>query len=100
MDVEVLDLHALAARLPQAWQSRLLGNVGEARLKLVRMNPAPYAEETHDYIEALLVLDGELRLRIGGASRVVRAGELCLVPAGLAHAVEAGSTGTLLIIDT
>ncbi|MGN2246623.1 cupin domain-containing protein [Frateuria sp. GZRR35] len=61
--------------------------------------PAPYAEETHDCAEALLVLDGELRLHIGGTRRVVHAGELCLVPAGVAHAVDAGSTGTLLIMD-
>ena len=99
MDAEVLDLNALAARLPEAWQSRLLGCVGDARIKLVRMDQAPYAEETHDCAEALLVLDGELRLHIGGTRRVVHAGELCLVPAGVAHAVDAGSTGTLLIMD-
>lgn len=99
-ELDVLDLHALAQRLPEAWQSRLLGRVGQAKLKLTRMDAAPYPAETHDYIEALLVLDGELRLRIGDAVRVVRAGGLCLVPAGLAHAVDEGSTGTLLIIDT
>ncbi|MEI7035446.1 cupin domain-containing protein [Fulvimonas yonginensis] len=95
-----MDLPALAQRLPEAWQSRLLGELGQARLKLARMDEAPYPAEVHDHTEALLVLDGELRLRVGGTVRAVRAGELCLVPAGLAHAVEAGSSGTLLIIDT
>lgn len=99
-ELDVFDLPALAQRLPEAWQSRLLGGVGQARLKLTRMDAAPYPAETHAYTEALLVLDGELRLRVGDAVRTVGAGELCLVPAGLAHAVDAGSTGTLLIIDT
>ncbi|HET6804079.1 MAG TPA: cupin domain-containing protein [Frateuria sp.] len=99
MAADVVDLGALAGRLPRAWQSLLLGRVGPARLKLVRMDQAPYAEEAHADAEALLVLDGELRLRVAGEARIVRAGELCLVPPGVAHAVEPGSAGTLLIID-
>ena len=95
----IVDLPALARGLA-AWQSHLLGQIGSARLKLLRMDEAPYVEETHDVSEALLVLDGALRLRIGGALRVAGAGQLCLVPAGVPHAVEEGSTGTLLIMDT
>ena len=87
--VEVLPLSAMGAQLPAAWQSRLLGRVGEARVKLTRMDGAASPEEVHDYAEALIVIDGELRLRIAG-----------LVPAGIAHAVDEGSTGTLLILDT
>jgi quercetin dioxygenase-like cupin family protein len=57
-------------------------------------------EEVHDYAESLIVIDGELRVRIAGRAVRVRAGELCSVPAGTAHAVDDGSTGTLLILDT
>jgi quercetin dioxygenase-like cupin family protein len=98
--VEVLALPALGAQLPTAWQSRLLGRVGDAQLKLTRMDGTASPQEVHDYIEALFVIDGELRLRIAGQVLRVRAGELCLVPAGTAHAVDEGSTGTLLILDT
>jgi quercetin dioxygenase-like cupin family protein len=97
--VDVLALSALAAQLPTAWQSRQLGGVGDARLKLARMDGTASPQEVHDYTEALIVIDGELRLRIAGATLRVRAGELCLVPAGTAHAVDEGSTGTLLILD-
>jgi quercetin dioxygenase-like cupin family protein len=98
--LEVLALGALAARLPTAWQSRVLGQVGDTRVKLARMDGTASPEEVHDYTEALLVLDGELRLRVAGQAVRVRAGELCLVPAGTAHAVDEGSAGTLLILDT
>ena len=98
--VDLLALSALAAQLPTAWQSRLLGHVGGARIKLARMDGAASPEEVHDYTEALIVIDGELRLRIAGANLRVRTGELCLVPAGTAHAVGEGSAGTLLIMDT
>ena len=98
--VEVLPLSAMGAQLPAAWQSRLLGRVGEAQVKLTRMDGTASPEEVHDYAEALIVIDGELRLRFAGRAVRVRAGELCLVPAGTAHAVDEGSTGTLLILDT
>jgi quercetin dioxygenase-like cupin family protein len=98
-EAAVIDLQALVRELP-AWQSRLLGQVGPARLKLLRMDAAPYPEEVHDFTEALLVLEGVLRLRIGGEMKLVEAGQLCLVPAGVPHAVDTGSAGALLILDT
>ncbi|SEI65260.1 cupin domain-containing protein [Frateuria terrea] len=97
---EVVALLALAQQLPAAWQSRLLGRVGAARIKLARMDRTAAPEEVHDYAEALIVMEGELRLRIAGTTLCLRAGELCLVPAGTAHAVGEGSAGTLLILDT
>ncbi|HEV2539915.1 MAG TPA: cupin domain-containing protein [Frateuria sp.] len=98
-EAAIIDLQALAQALP-AWRSQQLGRIGSARLKLLRMDEAPYVEETHDFTEALLVLDGVLRLRVGGVLRVVGAGQLCLLPAGVPHAVDEGSAGSLLIMDT
>jgi len=94
------DLSALAAQLPEAWRSVVLAGIGTARLKLLRMDGAPYAEESHDCTEVLLVIDGVLRLTVAGQPVSVRGGELYLVQAGTPHAVAEGSTGTLLIVDT
>jgi mannose-6-phosphate isomerase-like protein (cupin superfamily) len=90
----------VAAQLPQAWSSGVLASFGNARLKLLRMDERSYPEESHDYDEALLVLDGVMVLRIHGEVLRVEAGELYVVPAGMPHSVEGGSRGTLLIIDT
>lgn len=90
----------VAAQLPEAWSSSVLARFGDARLKLLRMDDAAYPEESHDYDEALLVLDGVMPLGIRGQTVPVQAGELYVVPAGLPHSVEGGSRGTLLIIDT
>jgi len=89
-----------AGQLPQAWSSLVLGQFGDARLKLLRMDESAFPEESHDYAEGLLVLDGEMVLRMNGATMRVGAGELCVVPAGVPHSVEPGSRGTLLILDT
>lgn len=89
-----------AKELPAAWSSRLLAEFGDARLKLLRMDAAAYPEESHDYAEGLLVLEGELMLRMGSETMRVGAGQLCVVPAGMPHSVAPGSRGTLLILDS
>jgi mannose-6-phosphate isomerase-like protein (cupin superfamily) len=94
-----VDLRQGAGQLEQAWRSKRIAGVGDANLKLVRMDAQAYPPETHPYDEGLLVVDGELHLDMAGRLVTVRAGELCMVPAGVPHAVAPGSTGTLLIID-
>ncbi len=95
----LFDLKSQATTLPEAWRSRILGNVGPVNLKVLRMNTQPVVEEVHHYDEGLLVIDGVLELRLSGESVSVRAGELFVVKAGTPHTVEAGSSGTLVIID-
>jgi quercetin dioxygenase-like cupin family protein len=56
-------------------------------------------EAPHAYAEGLLVLDGELKLGIGGEVVTVSAGEIYIIPANTPHQVAAGSHGTLVIID-
>ena len=89
----------LAAAQSQAWKSSVLATVGGANIKVMRMDGAPYPDESHDYPEGLLVVDGQLNLTVGSNAITVRAGEIFIVPAGVAHAVAPGSTGTLVIFD-
>ncbi|WP_219337836.1 cupin domain-containing protein [Pseudomonas sp. Xaverov 259] len=96
----LLDFSTIAAQLPDSWKSTRLGQVGPARIKVLRMDEQAYEEETHDYNEGLLVIDGQLRLSVGDQAVWVNAGQMYLVEAGVAHAVAAGSHGTLVIVDT
>lgn len=95
----LLDFSAIAAQLPDSWKSTRLGQVGPARIKVLRMDEQAYEEETHDYNEGLLVIDGQLHLSVGDQQIRVSAGQMYLVEAGVAHAVVAGSHGTLVIMD-
>lgn len=51
--------------------------------------------------ELNLVLEGEVTLEIGPAKQMVtiRAGDACLVPRGLPHAVRVGAGGRVLMVD-
>ncbi len=93
-----VDLLTQAQALPAAWASVACGRVDGASIRALRMDAQPHPDEAHPHAEALLVLQGELRLRVAGRPQVVPAGQMVVVPAGTAHAVEPGSHGALLII--
>ncbi|MFL1562312.1 cupin domain-containing protein [Pseudomonas sp. O64] len=95
----LLDFAAIAGQLPSSWTSTRLGQVGPARIKVLRMDEQAYEEETHNYNEGLLVVSGLLRLSVGAEEIRVEAGQMYLVEAGTAHGVLAGNYGTLVIID-
>lgn len=95
----LLDFSAIAEQLPAPWKSTRLGQVGPARIKVLRMDQQAYEQETHDYNEGLLVIDGCLRLAIAGEEVEVGPGQMYLVDAYVAHEVLEGSHGTLVIID-
>ena len=58
----------------------------------------PY--ESHaEFDEALLVIDGQMRLDIEGEVIDMRAGDFYIVPAGKRHRVLQGSYGTLFLVD-
>jgi quercetin dioxygenase-like cupin family protein len=88
-----------ANALPFPWKSKVVGKAAGANVKVLRMDASSYPNEVHDFVEALLVLDGQMNLEIEGKTVCVQAGEVYMVPAGQPHAVAAGSQGTLVIID-
>ncbi|UJD94958.1 cupin domain-containing protein [Lelliottia amnigena] len=91
---------SVVAELPQIWQSRVLGAVGNARIKIIKMGGEGIPPEAHnDFEEMLLVLDGELPLVIEKQHFTLAAGEFCFVPKGANHHVPPGSFGTLLLVD-
>ncbi|GAA1956431.1 hypothetical protein GCM10009838_10380 [Catenulispora subtropica] len=77
----------------------MLAKVGDAAVKVLRMEDTPLKEESHSHDEALLVVDGTLPLLVGGESVTLSAGQMYVVPAGVAHSVPSGSRGTLVIIE-
>ena len=94
-----IQLASIAAQLPHAWRSTIVGRAAGVNVKVLRMDALAYPDEIHDFDEALLVLDGQMNLDLQGRRVQVAAGEVYIVPAGVSHAVAEGSHGTLVIID-
>ncbi|NGO72900.1 cupin domain-containing protein [Streptomyces boncukensis] len=97
--MSVVDIRKTAADLPDAWSSLPLVRVAGSDVKVLRMDGRPLAPESHEAAEALLVVEGTLRLLADGVETDVRAGELYVVEAGVEHAVRPGSRGTLVIVE-
>ncbi|BAS35168.1 TPA: cupin domain-containing protein [Klebsiella variicola] len=97
--MSLYDLSAEAQVLPEAWHSQVLGRIGTANLKVLRMDERSLSEEVHEYDEGLLVIDGRLELNVKGEKISVTPGQLYVAKAGIPHIVETGSFGTLVIID-
>jgi quercetin dioxygenase-like cupin family protein len=93
------NLIQLATSLSSAWRSTIVSTAAGANFKVLRMDGMEYVYETHMFDEALLVLEGQMNLRFAAETVIVLAGEVYIVPAGVPHAVAAGSHGTLVIID-
>ncbi|MFI5979864.1 cupin domain-containing protein [Streptomyces sp. NPDC051555] len=98
--MSLINLIDTATDLPDAWSSRVVGEVGTACVKVLRMDELPVEVERHEGPEALLVLDGHLALEVDGRTVTVAPGEVYVVPAGTPHAVRPGSRGTLVIVET
>jgi quercetin dioxygenase-like cupin family protein len=96
--MSLIDLK-FAASQSEAWNSSILARVGTANIKVMRMDGRPYPDESHNYAEGLLVIDGQLNLIIGNEAITVHAGEIFVVPEGVSHTVAPGSAGTLIIFD-
>ncbi|MBO9677638.1 MAG: cupin domain-containing protein [Acidovorax sp.] len=94
-----MNLLQLASTLPAAWKSTVVGRPGGSQLKVLRMDGLQYPDEVHGFDEALLVMDGVMKLVVEGSTIDVQAGEVYVVPAGQPHAVAAGSHGVLVIVD-
>ena len=95
----IIDFAKQAIALPAAWSSTVVGEVGPARIKVLRMDRRPYPEESHAYNEALIVIDGKLELDLEGEALTIASGEMYVVAAGTPHRVREGSYGTLVIVD-
>jgi mannose-6-phosphate isomerase-like protein (cupin superfamily) len=88
-----------SSQLSDPWRSVVIGRAAGANVKVLRMDDRAYPNETHEFAEALLVLEGQMNLELQNEIISVKHGEVFIVPAGISHAVAPGSHGTLVIID-
>jgi mannose-6-phosphate isomerase-like protein (cupin superfamily) len=57
-----------------------------------------YSDHTHPVETAHIILEGEMTLTQGAASKTCRTGERCDVPAGAVHSAKMGPRGSRYLI--
>lgn len=82
------------------WKSLVLGEAGNARVKLFKVDPGGLPQETHfAWSESLIMIEGEIQVELNGSMHKVCAGEHIHIPAGQPHAICPGGRGHFLLID-
>jgi len=88
-----------AAELAGGWRPDPLARIGDARLRLFRVDDRGLPAERHpDLDEAVLMLEGEMTLELDGRAVALRAGDFQFIAAGRVHAIRPGGVGAFLSI--
>lgn len=97
----VIDVISTAEGLPlSGWTSLVLGEAGTAQIKLFRVDPNGLAEEVHHgWSESLIMLDGEISIKLDGRIHTVNAGQHIYIPAGQTHSILPGGCGVFILVD-
>jgi mannose-6-phosphate isomerase-like protein (cupin superfamily) len=85
-----------------AGSTETLGEDIGAGVSLIAVDLAPGggpALHRHPYAEVFVLIEGEATFTLGAAERVVRAGEVVVAPAGVAHRFVNSGTGRLRQVD-
>ena len=99
MPPPVLNLADKLAKFTDHWSPRVLAEVNNAQVKLVKLL-GPFVWHAHDAEDELfLVLHGVLRMRFRDGDRLVRPGEAILVPRGVEHCPEADEEVHVLLVE-
>ena len=96
---EALDLGGLVAYQDGAIVSRTLVQRGGGTVTLFAFDRGQaLSEHTAPFDALVTVLDGEAELIIGGQKVAARAGQIVLMPAGVAHALHAPQRFKMLLV--
>jgi quercetin dioxygenase-like cupin family protein len=96
---EALSLDALVTTTPHGIASRVLGKASGGSLTLFAFDAGEgLTEHTSPFDALVLVLEGALRLTIGGTPVVATPGTIVRMPAQVPHAVQADQPARMLLV--
>jgi len=94
-----IDLRAKLARIAETWTPRVIAELNDYQVKLVKLQ-GDFVWHTHDDTDELfLVIDGEMEIAFRDGAVRVRPGELYVVPRGREHITRAPAGCQALIIE-
>jgi mannose-6-phosphate isomerase-like protein (cupin superfamily) len=95
----VIDLLEKCRLLADAWQPRVVAELNDYQLKVVRLEGDFVWHQHPDTDEAFLVIEGSLRIDLEDGSVHLTAGQLYVVPRGVLHKPYAESEAHVLLIE-
>jgi mannose-6-phosphate isomerase-like protein (cupin superfamily) len=81
----VINLADKLALFDEAWSPKIIGDVNDCQVKLVKLRGAFVWHAHPEEDELFLVLEGVMRMELRDGDRRVGPGELIIVPRGVEH---------------
>jgi mannose-6-phosphate isomerase-like protein (cupin superfamily) len=99
-----IDLAAKLAQIDGHWQPRVVTELNDYQIKVVKVLGEFQWHRHADTDEAFLVLEGELRIDFrggpaGDGAIVLRAGQMAVVPKGVEHRPCASAGARLMLVE-
>jgi mannose-6-phosphate isomerase-like protein (cupin superfamily) len=83
--MEPVNLRAKLARVEEYWSPRIVGEVNDAYVKVVKLRGEFVWHHHEAEDELFLVVEGRLRMQLRDGDRDLEPGELIIVPRGVEH---------------
>lgn len=97
--IEKVNLAEKFARFDEPWSPKLVGEVNEAALKLVKLEGAFVWHRHEDADEMFLVVKGRMTMRLRDRDVEVGEGEFIVVPKGVEHMPVAERETHVLLVE-
>jgi mannose-6-phosphate isomerase-like protein (cupin superfamily) len=94
-----INLSEKLALFSEHWSPRVVAELNDYQLKLVKLQGEFVWHEHKDTDEAFLVLDGEMEIGFRDRTVTLRKGELFVVPRGVEHITRAARECSALVIE-
>ena len=94
MQAHAINLKEKLARIAEQWSPRVVAEMNDYQLKLVKLEGEFVWHRHEDTDEVFLVLAGEMEIGFRDRDVTLRAGELFLVPRGVPNTGDAGGERT------
>jgi mannose-6-phosphate isomerase-like protein (cupin superfamily) len=99
MDEAAINLAQKLATFAQIWSPRVVAEMNDYQLKLVKMHGEFVWHAHADTDEVFLVIHGEMQIGFRDRDVTVREGEIYVIPRGVEHITRAASECHALIIE-
>jgi mannose-6-phosphate isomerase-like protein (cupin superfamily) len=99
MQIEVINFAEKFARFDEQWSPRIIAQMNAYLFKLARIEGEFIWHSHPETDEVFIVLNGRMQILFRDQNIELKAGELCVVPAGVEHKPVAAQECQILLIE-